>query len=100
MASEYETFRRDLDEVLAQRDPAALRAFMIERGEWPEDTTTDPERALWLMIATSPGMVKLHGEALAWLRGHGYTAEAEAIAGRNSSGGGARRPPSKKKAGG
>ncbi|MBA3823208.1 MAG: hypothetical protein H0X24_04775 [Ktedonobacterales bacterium] len=53
MAEEYAIFRRDLDEVLAQRDPAALRAFMVAREEWPEDTTTDPERALWLMIATS-----------------------------------------------
>ncbi len=41
MANEYAAFRRDRDAVLAGRDPAALRAFMIERGKWPEGTTTD-----------------------------------------------------------
>ena len=87
MASEYEAFRRDLDVVLAQRDPSTLRAFMVTRGEWPEDTTVDPSRALWMMIATSPSMAALHGEALAWLRDHGYNAEADALAGRGSKGG-------------
>jgi hypothetical protein len=82
MAEEYPAFRRDLDAVLAQRDPAALRAFMIERGEWPEDTTTDPARALWMMIATSTGLAPLRGEALAWLRAHGYAAEADALSGK------------------
>lgn len=87
MATEYEAFRRDLDAVLAGRDPAALRAFMIERGEWPADTTTDPTRALWLMIATSPKLVAMHTEALTWLRAHGYSAEADALSGREPKGG-------------
>ncbi|MBA3825336.1 MAG: hypothetical protein H0X24_15735 [Ktedonobacterales bacterium] len=86
MSNEYAAFRHDLDEVLAQRDPAALRAFMVAREEWPEDTTTDPERALWLMIATSPGLAVLHTEALAWLRNHGYHAEADALSGRGPKG--------------
>ncbi len=88
MSNEYAAFRRDLDTVLAGRDPAALRAFMIERGEWPEDTTIDPVRALWLMIATSPTLTALHGEALVWLRNHGYNAEADALTGREPKGGG------------
>jgi hypothetical protein len=86
LANEYQTFRRDLDEVLAGRDPAALLTFMIERGEWPADTTTDPARALWMMIATSPTLASLRGEALAWLRAHGYTAEADALSGRGGEG--------------
>jgi N-glycosylase/DNA lyase len=86
MTTDYETFRRELDRVLVARDPAALRAFMIERGEWPADTTTDPTRALWLMIATSSSLVALHGEALAWLRNQGYSAEADALSGRGPKG--------------
>lgn len=79
-------FRRDLDAVLARRDPAALRAFLIEQEQWTEETTTDPETAMWLMIAASPTHNALHPEAEAWLRGHGHAAEAEAILGRSGGG--------------
>jgi hypothetical protein len=84
MADDYPDFRCDLDAVLAQRDPAALRAFLVERGQWPADTTMDPEAALWMMIAASPNLKALHAEARAWLAQHGRGGEADAIAGRTS----------------
>lgn len=95
------TFRHDLDGVLTQRDPQALRAFLVERGQWPADTTMDPEAALWLMIAASPAHKALHAEARAWLESHGRSAEAAAIADRQSGAGGKpsggkHRPPQRK----
>lgn len=81
-------FRRDLDAILSRRDPAALRAFLIEQEQWTEETTTDPETAMWLMIAASPAHRALHPEAEAWLRGHGHAAESEAILGERGGGGG------------
>lgn len=84
MATDYPTFRRALDAVLARRDPAALRDFLIAQGQWTEATTMDPETALWLMIAGSPNLTAQHAEAGAWLRSHGRGAEADAIAGRAS----------------
>ncbi len=81
-AGSYAAFRRDLDAVLAQRDPQALRAFLVARGQWPADTTMDPVAALWLMIAASPNLTALHAEARAWLAQHGRGSEADAITGR------------------
>lgn len=85
-------FRRDLDAVLERRDPAALRAFLIERGEWEPETTMDPEAALWMMTAASPTLGHRHAEALAWLRGHGRGDAADAIAGRQAPPPQPRRP--------
>jgi hypothetical protein len=85
-------FRRQLDDVLSQRDPEALRAFLLASGQWQEDNTPkDLAAAMWMMIAGSPALVRLHDEADAWLRSHGHEAEAQAILGRR---GGAGTPPS------
>ncbi len=81
-------FRAALDATLRRRDPVALRAFLVERGQWSPETTTDPEMAMWMMIAASPALADLHGAAEAWLRSHGHAAEADTILGR----GPARRP--------
>jgi hypothetical protein len=81
MPSPYEEFRVRLDEVLRGRDPAALRAFLVTEGQWDADTATDPERALWLMIATSRALGDLHAEAFGWLTAHGYSAEVAALRG-------------------
>jgi hypothetical protein len=88
----YPDFRKRLDAVLSRRDPAALRAFLIGEGQWDADTTTDPERAMWMMIATSPALVAMRAEALSWLTRHGYTEETQALGGRDGGGQGARRP--------
>lgn len=77
----YPEFRRRLDDVLRQRDPAALRAFLIAEGQWTPETATDPEAAMWMMIATSPALSNLRDEARQWLMAHGYEAEAQAIFG-------------------
>lgn len=82
MPPSYGEFRAKLDAVLRQRDPAALRAFLVAEGQWEPDATTDPERALWLMIATSPALRELHAMAFQWLTGHGYTTEVNALRGR------------------
>lgn len=86
MPSPYDEFRDKLDAVLRQRDPAALRAFLVAEGQWDAGASTDPERALWLMVATSKALGDLHGEAFQWLTDHGYTAEVHALLGRARSG--------------
>ena len=75
----YETFRAELDSVLRTQNPAALRTFLIAQGQWPEDTTIDAERALWMMIAGSPSLQPLHDQAQDWLIRHGYHEEAKAL---------------------
>ena len=83
--SDYPAFRRRLDDVLRQRDPAALRAFLIAEGQWTPETATDPEAAMWMMIATSPALANLRDEARQWLMAHGHAAEAQAIFGARPS---------------
>lgn len=90
--SGYPDFRRRLDSVLRQRDPAALRVFLIAEGQWGEETTTDPEAAMWMMIATSPALASDHADARQWLLTHAHEAEAQAIFGARRSGG---KPPSR-----
>jgi hypothetical protein len=85
MPSPYEGFRARLDAVLRQRDPAALRAFLVAEGQWDVDTATDPARALWLMIATSRALGDLHAQAFRWLTDHGYAAEVAALRGRGAA---------------
>jgi len=77
----YQAFRQRLDAVLRQKDPAALRAFLVAEGQWEQDVHTDAERAMWLMIATSPALAELRDEAREWLLAHGYAAEVSAIFG-------------------
>lgn len=86
MPSSYPEFRRKLDAVLRQRDPQALRAFLVAEGQWDASTATNPERAMWMMIATSPALAALHDEATRWLAAHGYAEEARAL-GRKQGGG-------------
>jgi hypothetical protein len=84
-AESYPAFRRRLDDVLRQRNPAALRAFLIAEGQWTEATATDPESAMWMMIATSPALANLRDESQRWLMSHGHEAEAQAIFGAKRS---------------
>ncbi len=93
MEALYPEFRRKLDDVLRRRDPAALQAFLIAEGQWTPDTTTDPERAMWMMIATSPALHDLHDSAVRWLAEHGYTEEARVLGNKGSGGAPHRRTP-------
>jgi hypothetical protein len=77
----YQAFRQRLDAILRRKDPNALHAFLVTQGQWEQDANPDVERAMWLMIATSPGLADLREEARDWLIGHGYTAEVSAIFG-------------------
>lgn len=86
--SGYKDFRRRLDDVLRARDAAALRQFLINEGQWTEETATDPEAAMWMMIATSPALASMHTEAERWLMTHGHESEAQAIFGGRRGGGG------------
>ncbi len=88
--SGYPEFRRRLDDVLRQRDPTALRTFLIAEGQWTPETATDPEAAMWMMIATSPALANLRDEARQWLMAHGHAGEAQAIFGAKHSPG---KPP-------
>lgn len=98
----YQAFRQRLDVVLRQRDPAALRAFLVAEGQWDADAQTDVDMALWMMIATSKALAHLHDEARAWLMAHGHATEVNAIFGERQrpSGpggpGGPGRPPARR----
>jgi hypothetical protein len=93
----YQAFRRRLDAVLRQKDPAALRAFLLAEGQWQADAQTDVDAALWMMIATSPALADLHNEAREWLLAHGHAEEVQAIFGGRARQGGQQgrpqRPP-------
>ena len=76
------SFRQRLDAVLRLRNPAELRAFLVEEGQWEPEARTDEEAAMWMMIAASPVLADLHAEAERWLMSHGHEHEAQAILGR------------------
>ena len=75
----YQEFRKALDNILRAKDPKALRQFLVSQGQWGEDAHLDAEHAMWLMIAGSPALQELHGEAQAWLTNHGYRSEADLL---------------------
>ena len=86
------TFRRQLDATLRQRDPDALRAFLLDSGQWQTDTIpADVPVAMWMMILASPALSDLHIEAQSWLQSNGHTQEAELLAGRRKSGAASKR---------
>lgn len=77
----YAAFRRRLDGVLRQRDPAALTAFLVAEGQWDASGAHDAEAALWMMVAASPALKDMRNEAEHWLLTHGHETEARAILG-------------------
>ena len=92
-------FRRQLDATLRQRDPDALRAFLLDSGQWQPDTIpADVPAAMWMMTLASQALGDLHSEAQTWLRENGRAQEAELLTGHRKlqSAGqrpGGRRPP-------
>jgi hypothetical protein len=93
-------FRRQLDATLRQRDPDALRVFLLASGQWRTDTIpADVEASMWMMILASPALADLHSAAQAWLRAHGHEQEAELLAGRKRAGKAGNRPSDKRSSG-
>lgn len=87
----YKPFRERLDTVLRTKDPERVRAFLIEQSQWSEADQGDSAFAMWMMIAGSPRLGALHGEAERWLREHGHDEEARIIAGVRARPAGKRR---------
>ncbi len=95
-------FHQQLEQVLREKNPDALRQFLVAQGQWPEDTTMDAERAMWTMILGKPTLAPFHQEAHAWLVAHGHPADAAMLRGEQPPKGtkgatlpGAKHPPRK-----
>jgi hypothetical protein len=73
------SFRHQLDTVLRTRDVQEVRSFLIAEKQWSEELPSDPEFAMWMMIAGSQTLRDLHEQARKWLVSHGHEAEAEAL---------------------
>jgi len=85
-STDYASFRQRLDVELRTRDVRQVRAFLIEEEQWTLDQPTDPEYAMWLMIAGTPTLKDLHTEARQWLVQHGHEEAVDAVFGRNQGG--------------
>ena len=85
--TDYTNFRQRLDAVLRTLDVKQVSTFLIDEGQWSEDTPADPEFAMWLMIAGSPTLKALHRQAQSWLIEHGHASEAHAVLDRGKGGG-------------
>jgi len=77
--ADYASFRQRLDTVLRTLDAKQVQDFLVAEGQWSEDLSTDPEFAMWLMIAGSQTLQNLHEEARKWLVSHGHESDAEAV---------------------
>lgn len=88
-------FRSQLDSILRNKNPEAVRQFLVAQGQWPENVA-DVERAMWLMIVGSPALRELHHEAYDWLISHGSQAEAEMLLERTKAPQKPTAPPSPK----
>lgn len=95
--TEYASFRQRLDAALSTLDVQQVQEFLIAEEQWDEDTPADPEFAMWMMIAGSPTLQRLHEQARAWLVTHGHEQEAAMVLGkgRKSPGGATKKgqPP-------
>ena len=85
---DYASFRQKLDNVLRTLDVQQVSKFLIAENQWDEGTPTDPEYAMWMMIAGSPALRNLHEQARQWLITHGHEDEANAVLRREKSTGG------------
>src|ERR1700757_683691 len=74
-------FRQRLEAVLRTHDVKQVRAFLIAENQWSADQPSDPEFAMWMMIAGNPNLRELHAQARAWLMSHGHEEEAHTLLG-------------------
>jgi len=86
--ADYASFRERLDAVLRTLDLKQIQDFLIAEGQWSPGKPADPEFAMWMMIAGSPTLRDLHGQARQWLVSHGHEADADAVLGRSNRPGG------------
>lgn len=77
--ADYASFRQRLDAVLRTLDVKQVQDFLIAEEQWSAGQPADPEFAMWMMIAGSPGLRDLHARAQAWLVSHGHEEEAKAF---------------------
>ena len=87
--TEYTHFRQRLDAVLRTLDIKQVSDFLIAEKQWQAgQQPADPEFAMWMMIAGSPTLRDLHGQARQWLVSHGHEADADAVLRRGKGLGG------------
>ncbi len=86
--ADYASFRERLDAVLRTLDLKQIQNFLITEGQWSPGQPADPEFAMWMMIAGSPTLRDLHGQARQWLVSNGHEADADAVLGRSKGPGG------------
>ena len=77
--ADYTSFRQRLDIVLRTRDVKQVQGFLTAEKQWQVGQPTDPEFAMWMMIAGSQTLQDLHEQARKWLVSHGHEAEAETL---------------------
>jgi hypothetical protein len=77
--TEYANFRQRLDAVLRTLDVKQVSELLIAEKQWQAGQPADVEFAMWMMIAGSPTLRDLHGQARQWLVGHGHEDEANAV---------------------
>ena len=83
--ADYTQFRQQLDTALRTLDFKKVQSFLIAQNQWSEDTPTDPEYAMWMMVAASPNLQDFHAKAREWLMSHGHTNDALAVLGRGQA---------------
>jgi hypothetical protein len=82
--TEYANFRQRLDTVLRTLDVKQVQEFLIAEKQWQPGQPANPEFAMWMMIAGTPTLSDLHGQAREWLVSHGYETEAKAVLSRGN----------------
>ena len=75
----YADFRQRLDVALRTLDVRRVSEFLIAEGQWQPGLPSDPEFAMWTMIAGSPTLRDLHRRAIEWLSTHGHEEEASIL---------------------
>lgn len=85
--TEYANFRQRLDAVLRTLDVKQVSKFLIVEKQWSAGQPTDPEFAMWMMIAGSPSLRDLHGRAREWLVSHGHEEDASTFLAKEKQGG-------------
>jgi len=77
--ADYSSFRQQLDAVLLTKDVKQVQDFLIAQNQWQVGQPSDPEFAMWMMIAGSQSLRDLHAEARKWLVRRGHEANANAV---------------------
>ncbi len=79
---DHSSFRQRLDAVLRTLDVKQVQEFLIAEKQWDEGQPSDPEFAMWMMVAGTPSLNNLHDRAYDWLTTHGHEADAAAFLAR------------------